>query len=207
MEKPIPEDKAGLVQGHRVVDCYIDDIFVGRRVYNAEGILILETPMKDGRKHGREMTWDDAGNLLSIEPYANGVIHGTAKQYGRNGKIIGTYKMNYGTGLDVWRQENEAGDVFVSEIHSLKSGLLHGYEWWFASSEQDLTHERHWYLGKLHGIERSWNSKGKLRRGYPKFFIADQAVSKQKYVKMAQLDNTLPIFQEKDDLPRRKLPF
>jgi hypothetical protein len=206
IEKPVRRNKQDLAHGYRVVDCFVAGNFVGRRVYNEEGILVLETPMKDGLRHGREQTWDDEGNLLSIEPYAKGKIHGTAKQFGRNGKVIGTYKLKHGTGFDIWRQENERGRVFVSEIHCLKDGLPQGYEWWFASSKRDLMHERHWQMGKLHGIERVWNNKGNLRRGYPKFYIADQVVSKQKYAKMALIDITLPAFHEEDNYPKRKLP-
>jgi antitoxin component YwqK of YwqJK toxin-antitoxin module len=206
IEKPARTNKEDRSHGYRTVDCLASGNFVGRRIYNRKGVLVLETPMKDTLKHGHEIMWDDDGNLLSIEPYTNGKIHGTAKQYGRSGKVIGTYKMKDGTGFDIWRQEDERNKIFVSEIHSLKVGLPDGYEWWFASSKQDLMHERHWQMGKLHGIERIWNSKGKLRRGYPKFFIADQVVTKQKYAKMALIDTTLPIFQEKDNLPDRKLP-
>lgn len=206
IERLVPEHKEDLLQGYRIVDCFFTGNLVGRRVYNQEGIMVVETPMKDGLKHGQEITWDDDGKLLSIEPYAKGKIHGTAKQYGRNDNIIGTYKINHGTGFDLWRQEDEENGVFVSEIHSLKDGLPNGYEWWFASSKQDLSHERHWHMGKLHGIERVWNGKGRLCRGYPKFFIADQTVSKQRYIKMTLTDKSLPIFQEKDNLPYRNLP-
>jgi hypothetical protein len=206
IEIPVRRNKAATTHGHRVVNCYIGGNFVGRRIYNQEGILVLETPMKDGLRHGHEITWDDEGNVLSIEPYEKGKIHGIAKQYGRNGKVIGTYKLKHGTGFDIWRQEDERCRVFVSEIHCLKDGIPHGYEWWFASSKQDLMHERHWQMGKLHGIERAWNNKGSLRRGYPKFYVADQAISKQKYAKMALIDTTLPVIQEEDNLPKRKLP-
>jgi antitoxin component YwqK of YwqJK toxin-antitoxin module len=206
IEKSVRRNNEGLVQGYRTVDCFVAGNFVGRRVYNQEGILVLETPMKNGLRHGREQTWDDEGHLLLIEPYAKGKIHGTAKQYGRNGKVIGTYKLKHGTGLDIWRQEDERGRVFGSEIHYLRDGIPHDYQWWFASSKQDLMHERHWQMGKLHGIERVWNHRGSLRRGYPKFFIAGQAVSKQKYAKMTLIDTTLPIFREEDNLPKRKLP-
>ena len=206
IEKPVRKDEEDLAQGDRVVDCFVMGNFVGQRVYNHKGVLVLETSMKDGLKQGREISWDDDGNLLSIESYAKGKIHGTAKQYGHNGRLIGTYKMKHGTGFDIWRQEDEQSGVFVSEIHSLTDGLPNGYEWWFSSRQQDLMHERHWHLGKLHGIERVWNSNGRLSRGYPKFFIEDQTVSKQKYTKMALIDKTLPSFQEKDNLPYRKLP-
>jgi hypothetical protein len=204
--KPVHGSNKDIDPAFRVVNCFAAGELVGRRIYNRESTLILETPMKDGLKHGREITWDDDGNLLSIEPYGKGKIHGTAKQYGRHGKIIGTYKLNHGTGLDIWRQEEEGNKVFISEIHSLQDGMPNGYEWWFASSKHDLMQERHWQMGKLHGIERIWNSKGKLRRGYPKFFIADQVVTKRKYAKMALIDQTLPLFQEKENLPNRKLP-
>jgi antitoxin component YwqK of YwqJK toxin-antitoxin module len=205
IEKPIREYQEEPLKGYRTVDCLFKGNLVGRRVYNHEGIMVLETPMKDGLKHGREITWDDNGKLLSIEPYAKGKIHGTAKQYGQNGRVIGIYKIKHGTGFDIWRQEDEDNGVFVSEIHALKDGFPNGYEWWFASPEQDLILERHWQMGKLHGIERVWNSKSRLRRGYPKFFIADQNVSKQKYIKMTLMDKTLPVFREKDNLPYRKL--
>jgi hypothetical protein len=82
IEKPVREGKEDPALGDRVVDCFVTGNFVGRRVYNHEGIMVLETPMKDGLKHGREITWDDEGNLLSIEPYAKGKIHGTANSMG-----------------------------------------------------------------------------------------------------------------------------
>ena len=160
--------------------------------------------MKDGLKHGLEITWSEDANLLLVEPYVKGKVHGIAKQYGRSGKVIGTYIMVHGTGFDVWRQQEGDNTIFVSEIHSLQDGLPNGYEWGFSSSKQDLWHERHWNMGKLHGIERIWNSKGRLRRGYPKFYITDQAVSKQKYIKMAFTDKTLPAFRGGDNLPYRE---
>jgi len=114
------------------------------------------------------------------------------------------YTLVHGTGFDVWRQEDEDNTVFVSEIHSLQDGFPNGYEWGFASPKQNLWHESHWNMGKLYGKQRVWNNKGRLRRGYPKFYIADQAVSKQRYIKVTIMDKTLPVFREKDNLPYRK---
>jgi len=206
-EKPVREYKQeGTLYYYRVTECFLDGNLVGQRVYNLEGIMVLETPMKEGLKHGREFTWSDDGKLLLIEPYVKGKIHGRAEQYGRDGKVIGTYTLTHGTGFDIWRQENEDQTVFISEVHSLQDGVPHGYEWHFASSRQDLWNEKHWYMGKTHGIERIWNSKGRLSRGYPKFYILDQAVSKQRYLKLALTDKTLPTFQANDDLPHRNFP-
>ena len=127
-----------------------------------------------------------------------------AKQYSRSGKIVGTYTLVHGTGFDVWRQECDEGRAFISEIHSLRDGLPHGYEWWFTSEQGSIWHERHWYEGEYHGIERMWNSRGRLSRGHPKYWIAGQAISKRKYLKVARTDKTLPPFREKDNGPRRR---
>lgn len=192
---------------YQVVNCFLGKRLVGKRVYNFNGVLIIETPLVDGIKHGREINWDDSGKIISIEPYVNGKMHGIAKQIGKNGQIIGTNRFSHGTGYDIWRQENEDGKIYVTEIHTLKDGLPHGYEWWFASEKKDLFHERHWQSGKLHGIERVWNHIGKLKRGYPKFFISDQLVSKQKYIKATFADGSLPKYFNEDNSPYRKLPL
>jgi hypothetical protein len=208
VEKPLREYKQeGTRSYYRVTDCFLNGILVGQRVYNLKGTLVLETPIKDGLKHGREFTWGDDGKLLLIEPYVKGKIHGRAEQHGRDGKVIGTYTLTHGTGFDIWRQENENKTVFISEVHRLQDGVPHGYEWHFASSKQDLWYERHWYLGKIHGIERIWNSKGQLHRGYPKFYILDRAVSKDKYLNLVLTDKTLPPFRDNDNQPYRNFSF
>lgn len=85
--------------------------------------------MKDGKKHGRELVWDDDGTLLPVQPYWGGKCHGIAKQYGRDGRVIGTYKMVHGT-YDLWRNKSFDGPYYVGEIHSVRNGLLHGFVWW-----------------------------------------------------------------------------
>ncbi|MFY9609235.1 MAG: hypothetical protein WAU45_11560 [Blastocatellia bacterium] len=191
---------------YRITDCLLNERLVGRRAYTQDGRLVIETPLKDSQKHGRELSWNDDGSLLLVEPYVKGQIHGTAKQYGHGGKLIGTYTLVHGTGFDLWRQEGDDGSIFISEIHSLREGLPHGYEWWFTSEQGALWHERHWHAGHCHGIERLWNSQGRLSRGYPRYWIAGEVVSKRKYLKAALADKTLPAFREKDNSPRRKFP-
>jgi hypothetical protein len=207
VEKPLHECRhEGTLRSDRVTECLLNGVRVGQRVYNQQGVMVLESPMKGVLKHGWEFTWDEDGKLLLVEPYVNGEIHGTAKQYGQQGHVIGTYTLIHGTGFDVWRQENKDQTVFVSEIHSLKDGVPHGYEWHLASSQGDLWYERAWYMGKLHGIERSWNSRGGLRRGCPRFYILDQTVSRQKYLKLARSNQALPAYREEEDLPYRVFP-
>lgn len=186
-------------------ECVLKGQVVGERMYAPDGTLIMDTPLKDGQKHGREYTWDEDGALSLIEPYRAGLIHGTAKQYA-NGKVIGTYTFKHGTGLDLWRCVDENGQVFITEIHTLRQGLPHCYEWWLNADQRSVNHERHWLAGTGHGIERYWNEAGKLCRGYPKYWIKDQAVTKRQYLRAAQADKTLPPFREQDNLPRRQFP-
>ena len=128
----------------------VDGRIVGRRVYNEKGRIVRETPLKDGKRHGNEIEWDDDGTLLSVEPYFEGQIHGLAKQYGRSGKVIGTYRFVHGTGYDIWRWEWWEGFAPVSEVHSLQDGVPHGYEWWLDPDQRGVYHELHRCEGKYH---------------------------------------------------------
>jgi hypothetical protein len=189
----------------RTARCLLAGEVVGERRYSADGGLLCETPMKNGLKHGREITWGEDGTLELIEPYFDGRIHGTARQYGRDGKPIGTYKLVHGTGYDIWRQETEDGRVYISEIHGTKDGQPDGYEWWFDSEQTSVWHECHWHEGLHHGIERVWSADGGLRRGFPKYWIREQRVTKRAYVRAASVDSSLPAFREEDNMPDREI--
>lgn len=190
----------------RIKECLFHEQIVGRRAYDNNGNLLIETPLKNSKKHGREYSWNEGGALELIEPYFEGKLHGLARQYGHNGKIIGTYRFLHGTGLDIWRQEREDGSIFISEIHSLRDGLPDGYEWWLRVDQRSLWHELHWKQGVLHGIERMWKDDGSLRRGYPKFWTQGQHVSRRTYIKASQQDQTLPISRVAEDRPERQFP-
>ena len=101
----------------------------------------------------------------------------------------------HGTGYDIWRWEWWEGFAPVSEVHSMQDGVPHGYEWWMDADQRSLDHERHWSEGKYHGIERRWNHQRKLHRGYPKYWIRGEAVTKRQYLKAAKSDKTLPRFR------------
>jgi hypothetical protein len=190
----------------RVMDCLLDGRLVGQRAYDEDGNLHVETPIKDGHKHGREYIWNETGSLESVEPFFEGKRHGLAKQYGRKGKVIGTYRFNHGTGYDIWRWEQEDGSIFISEIFSLQDGSLDGFEWWLNEDQRSVWHERHWQQGRFHGIERMWNNQKRLKRGYPKYWINNQAVRKRDYLKAAEKDKSLPEYRKSEDQSRRKFP-
>lgn len=199
------ERNMGLIRLERR-ECISNGQLVGYRCYDDKSRLQIETPLRDGKKHGREIYWYDEGAVLLVEPYYEGKLHGTAKQYDRKGRVVGMYAMVHGTGYDVWRDQIADGPVYVSEIHPMRDGMPHGFEWWLNEDQKSVHEERHWSEGRYHGIEREWHWSGKLRRGYPKYWIGGEAVTKRQYVRAARKEPTLPPFRVKDNSPRRDFP-
>jgi hypothetical protein len=145
---------------------------------------------------------------LSATPYARGFEHGVARQWGDDGRLLGTYRMNRGTGIDLWWDETwrKPRRRYLAEVHSLRRGLPHGFEWWLDEDQRSVSQERHWQDGELHGIERNWNRYRRLRRGFPKYFVAGRQVTRREYLRAAMTDSSLPQFREKDNRPRRDFP-
>jgi hypothetical protein len=183
-------------------------IVVGERSYDQDGTLVVETPLRDGKKHGVELHWHDGGDSLeSAEPFHAGLPHGTARQWAEDGGLLGTYTLKHGSGLDLWRsQQCEDGLVYLSEVHSLKNGQPHGYEWWLNENQRSVWAERHWQEGQLHRIEREWNLQGRLRRGFPRFYVLGERVNKRAYLKACKADPSLPAFRGEDNAPARSFP-
>jgi antitoxin component YwqK of YwqJK toxin-antitoxin module len=179
---------------------------VGVRCFFETGEPELEYALKGGKKHGIEYWWYDPGLLLSAEPFVNGLPHGTARQWDRQGRLIGTYRMDRGTGLDIWRQQRKDGTVHLAEVLYCKSGQHHGFEWWIEEDQKGVFIERHWRDGQLHGIEREWNNGGRLARGFPKYHVGGKTVTKRQYLKASAADPTLPPFRFRDNKPARTFP-
>jgi hypothetical protein len=112
-----------------------------------------------------------------------------------------------GTGIDLWRSTNfDDRSVILREVHYMKDGTPHGFEWWINDDESSVYEEKHWRNGCLHGIERQWNSDGKLRRGYPKYYVDDQKVTKRQYIRAAERDPSLPRWRRSENFPLRRFP-
>jgi hypothetical protein len=186
------------------IEFYIGREMVGLRTYNKSGSPQTESSFKSGKRHGRQYRWHENGVLSSAEPYEDGVPHGTAHQFDTDGRLIGTYTLDRGTGIDLWRQSLSDGRVELSEVHYMKDGQPHGCEWWL--SEGQIWQERHWQEGLRHGIERYWRDRPRLSRGYPKYWIKNVQVNKAKYLRAAQNDPTLPAFKIEENSPLRTFP-
>ena len=191
----------------RKAEYRINGKVVGVREFNQSGKLELERPLRNGLLHGMLYSCDD-GIVISAEPYRNGLAHGTARQWSYDGELIGTYTMKYGTGLDLWRCTKDWGDkrVYLAEARFIKEGKWHGFEWWLNEDQKSVHDEQHFWENSQHGIQRSWNSKGHLRRGYPRYWISDKQVTKRQYLRACTKDPNLPPFWESDNRPGRKFP-
>src|SRR4051794_41145898 len=66
---------------------------VGERSFFEAGRVELETPRREGLRHGTEYQWDYTSTLRSAIPYRRGLEHGTSRQWGPDGTLIGTYDM------------------------------------------------------------------------------------------------------------------
>ncbi len=148
--------------------------------------------------------WNTDGNLISAQPYEQGLQQGTAYQWANDGRLLGTYTMEQGNGFDLWWCEDEDGNATLAEAYTFVDGQLHGYEWQFSNGQ--LRTEKHWHQDKLHGIERLWDPKSKLVRGFPHFWLHGERVRKPVYLKAITQDDTLPSLLPEDDNPDRAFP-
>jgi len=176
--------------------------------------LTWEMPYRNGVMHGRHYYLEN-GLVTFIEPHKNGQRHGIARQYGDDGKLIGSYRMVHGTGIDLWRNERLAwrdgtckpsGECYLAEACYWVEGQLQGFVWWINEDQQSVFVERHLFKGLDHGIHREWNGHGRLSRGYPKYFVQGKQIKKRQYLRACLIDPTLPVFREKDNKPRRTFP-
>jgi hypothetical protein len=184
---------------------WLNGALAGMRGFDPNGERESECPFRAGVKHGMEYRWDAPGKLLSAEPYENGLPHGTAHQWADDGRLMGRYTLDHGTGIDLWWQERDGPD-YLAEVHTMRDGRWHGFEWWLNEDQQSAHIERHWSHGYRHGIERDWNIRGRLSRGYPRYWVHGERVTKRQYLKAASQDPSLPPFRPEDNEPRRTFP-
>ena len=199
--------KHGAGRDKTVKNYYLGRSYIGKRAYNKDGLLEHEWTYKNGVSHGWEYEWFENGGLAWAMPYENGKEHGTARIWGGSGALLGSYTMDHGTGIDFWWIELEDKTAQLTEARVVVDNQMSGYEYWFRwFSPGVLRKEKWWCEGRLHGIEREWNEKGRLRRGFPNYWIHGEEVDKLKYKRAAQSDCTLKPFHIEDNRVYRIFP-
>jgi antitoxin component YwqK of YwqJK toxin-antitoxin module len=186
----------------KTAEYFLDGQPVGVRSWNETGQLTMERGVRDKQWHGLLHTWHENGQLEEVRWYENGKEHGTTEQYDENGDLIGTYTILYGTGIDLWFVEPR---ILAEERHHQEGERL-GYDRWWWGKNWAIWHESHFWHGVEHGIFREWNQAGRLRRGYPRYIVAGQRVSKRQYERTCRQDPTLPPFRAEENSSTRELP-
>jgi hypothetical protein len=180
---------------------YVGNRLVGRRFWEPNRKLCMEYGMKDGLMHGIFRDWWPNGALAHQSHYVNGKEHGLSKQYDNQGRLIGTYRMKHGTGADLWYHAKGK----LAEERYYADGMLNGFERWWWDARR-VYQESHYRQNKEHGIFREWNVLGRLRRGYPKYFVSGRQVNKRAYFRACLHDDSLPKFVIAENRPYRKKP-
>ncbi len=182
-------------------------LVAGRRVayatWHASGALEYECHHDDaGRMHGLERHGFEDGRTMYRASWVHGVQHGLQRQWDERGRLLVRSRFVRGTGLDAW-----FGDLrTLTESYTFRRGKLHGYKRWWTNA-RCVWLEEHYVDGVPHGIHREWNwSSGRLRRGFPKYFVHGEQVTRRRYLRVAKADPTLPPVRARDDRPTRMKP-
>lgn len=175
---------------------------VGFRCWNEDGSLAMEYGVRGGVMHGPFRTYWDNGQISEEATYVDGKEHGVTRQYDADGALIGSYTMEHGTGVDLWF---DCAGVLSEERHYL-DGKRHGYERWWCGDNATVWQEEHFRHGEAHGIARHWNDRGRLRRGFPRYFAQGEQVTKRQYERACRADPSLPRFVSEENLPHRRRP-
>jgi antitoxin component YwqK of YwqJK toxin-antitoxin module len=188
----------------RSASYFVDGEKVGYREWFEDGQLSFEYAMRGGVQHGPEYRFYPNGQLEEKETYRDGRFHGTGMQWSEDGRLLVTWKLVNGAGLDLWC---DCSTGTLAEEHYWPEEEELGYKREWNPDEKTIWQEYFYVLGKgYHGVWREWNEKGRLRRGFPLYFVNDKTVTKREYLKACARDPSLPPFRVEDNDPHRELP-
>ncbi len=184
---------------------------VGERFFYDNKQVQSELVLGVGGRNGICRTWHPNGQPRSLIPYRNGSIDGTAKQWSSDGKLLGSFQMIGGTGMEiVW---NEKGAIYsiTSYCQGKKSGLMTKY---FPSgsiqSVQTYKDDRMEGLGYLFHSSRAvrqvatfkddgvigplliLDEAGKPVSGTPTWHFEGKAISREEYEHLRIASPSLP---------------
>lgn len=106
---------------------------VGVRRWWDDGTLAYEWATNGQLRHGRWVEFHTNGVPNLEATYLNGRRHGVRVQFDESGKVIGTCEFKHGAGVDLWfiGPRNQLGE----EWH-YRDDLIHGAErWWLGRSK------------------------------------------------------------------------
>src|SRR5205807_32196 len=75
---------------------------VGFRAWYEGGNLDYEYALQDGVRHGNWFQFYPNGQVEEVQPHRNGLMHGVGKQWSPDGRLLVTWTLKNGVGLDLW---------------------------------------------------------------------------------------------------------
>lgn len=95
-----------------------------KRLYYRNGQLREELSYRNAKLHGVLRTWHRNGRLASEEGYLNGTLHGLCRQWSERGRLLGSYRMEHGTGIQKEWFENGRLKLELSTVDCLFCGRV-----------------------------------------------------------------------------------
>ena len=186
-------------------DYTVDGRVVACVYYHPSGAVEWEQHFDDqARIHGVERREYPDGRLSFRAAYVHGEQHGLQQQWDPDGALLCTTRFVRGTGVDLWFHDDFHGGWELAEEREYVAGMRHGVERWWRGGH--VHEEIMLYEDQKHGIERRWNQHGRLCRGYPRYFVRDEQVTRPQYERARLGEPTLPAFRDDDNVPVRGLP-
>lgn len=173
---------------------------VGRASWNPDGTPYVAVGLRQSVPVGHRMDYHDDRTIYA-EPHVDGVVHGLAKQYHPDGRLLIVSPFRNGTGIDYWCDLNG----LLAEERPIHAGRPSGVERWWDEDQRTVHTETHWLEGKWHGVRRQW-AEGRLLPGFPEFFLLGKKVAKRTYLRKAKLERDVPTYCTEEDAPERELP-
>jgi hypothetical protein len=171
-----------------------------RVIRSPDGRVMHEQPLdRQGRAHGIEIERDDAGAVVWSATWVHGTMHGPLIQFDGHGTPLLITQFVRGRGTDLWMTCGR-----ISEVRELLDGVRHGVERW--GDPERPTEEGYFAHGRRHGVFREWTSSGRLRRGFPRFYLDDARVTRRTYELALERDSSLRPYSAREDSNARAMP-
>ncbi|MGH2396163.1 MAG: toxin-antitoxin system YwqK family antitoxin [bacterium] len=178
----------------------LDTRALGQLNWSSDGRLLHERRFDaQGRVHGIETERDESGRVVWCATWVDGSMHGPAVQFDDRGRPVLVTHFVRGCGTDIWASCGK-----VTELRELVDGVPHGLERW--GDPRRPWEEGSFFAGQRHGIFREWKSDGTLRKGFPRYYVNGNQVSRRAYDAARASDPSLPPYVARKDLNKRRLP-
>jgi hypothetical protein len=92
------------------------------RLFHRNKVTALEETFRGQILHGRRRTWHRNGQLATEEFYADGLLHGVVRQWNEQGSLLGSFRMEHGTGT----QKSWHGNGRLNQEFSTVAGKFCG---------------------------------------------------------------------------------